>query len=350
MSQTGRRPESHAMLPSRGVVQRVAYVQVGQIIFGPDRQPYKIKTVDDKWVTLKNLKLEHELTIEKKKLKSEGFHLAGTNKSVQAVRYSDETKAKAREALMKLRHSKQGDVGKSYTLEKVMGVREESHSENYNELMKMLSILDGEPKEGEEKSERQRYIELHGLDNLSAFVNKKNIPRVKYLEPAERHNYQVTVADGVVTFNMQAFDTSEMDTRASGKGWAMFVLSHDGKLYSSSQVVDKFHHSSFLAGGNAASAGEWQVRGGRIIKLKDKSGHYKPDSEMLYRMLIYLHGRGVDLKTFGVTPKSFQEHAQEFRADQVHDSVGEIPSEPALKPQSGSKGGFFGAVKKIFGK
>jgi hypothetical protein len=59
--------------------------------------------------------------------------------------------------------------------------------------------------------------------------------------------------------------------------------------------VNKFHHSSFFSGGEVTFAGEWEVSEGKVLKICNKSGHYKPGWMETARFLTDLHRKGVDL-------------------------------------------------------
>lgn len=92
------------------------------------------------------------------------------------------------------------------------------------------------------------------------------------------------------------------------EGGMIFVMSKSGKIYGADMIAevlkrsDKgnkeyvgFHHSSFLAGGEVAGAGEIQVSGGQLTSISDASGHYKPKVEFLYQFLNELARKGVAL-------------------------------------------------------
>lgn len=120
----------------------------------------------------------------------------------------------------------------------------------------------------------------------------------------ERTSYEVRVerevdADGAQALLMTAdgdlFDTRAHRTHFSGDGWAIFVMSHEDRIYSMSHTLARFHHSSFLAGAPAQAAGEWKVEDGRLVAITRKSGHYKPSEAMFMRMLFFLKSRGIDL-------------------------------------------------------
>jgi hypothetical protein len=90
-------------------------------------------------------------------------------------------------------------------------------------------------------------------------------------------------------------DTSKMVTHFSGPGKAIYVLSQSGNLHVASHVVGNRHHSSLLAGGNVACAGELEVVQGNLRWLSNKSGHYRPKIEHLLQVLHQLQKRNVPM-------------------------------------------------------
>lgn len=104
--------------------------------------------------------------------------------------------------------------------------------------------------------------------------------KVKYLKStAEREPFLVhgpRADGGALVQNGKPLDTSKESSYFSGLGHAIFVMSPDGQFYVGSHRVNAFHHSSFLAGEDVASAGEIQAKNGRIVQITNKSGHYKP--------------------------------------------------------------------------
>ncbi|WP_218581945.1 hypothetical protein, partial [Nocardia cyriacigeorgica] len=54
-------------------------------------------------------------------------------------------------------------------------------------------------------------------------------------------------------------------------------MDNQGNLYASlHHAPGQFHHSSFLAGGPVAGAGELEVIDGVLQLVTDSSGHYRP--------------------------------------------------------------------------
>ena len=91
-----------------------------------------------------------------------------------------------------------------------------------------------------------------------------------------------------------------MVTHFSGPGYAIYVMSKEGHLYVSSHSVGHRHHSSLLAGGVVAGAGELKVSAGWLRWISNKSGHYQPDVFDMYQTLRSLESQGV--------PQDFEIH------------------------------------------
>ena len=83
-------------------------------------------------------------------------------------------------------------------------------------------------------------------------------------------------------------DTKSMVTHFSGPGAGIYVFSKEGHLHISSHKVGQRHHSSLLAGGDVACAGEIWVTQGTITAISNKSGHYLPQTHHLKQMLEHL--------------------------------------------------------------
>lgn len=101
------------------------------------------------------------------------------------------------------------------------------------------------------------------------------------------------------------YDTSGLETCASGRGWAIFVLSPEGKLYSHKHVEGVFHHSSFLSGAAVLAAGEMLVNDGKIRIINAKSGHYMPLPENMasfVKQLVQLPNDAIILPDFSRNP------------------------------------------------
>ena len=125
---------------------------------------------------------------------------------------------------------------------------------------------------------------------------------VKYLDDVERLEYELAIVDGkLYTKNGKLFDTTLADTIFSRRK-SIFVMSKDGRIYSSlSHSVGKFHHSSFLAGSEVASAGELRVINGIIKEVTRKSGHYQPSKSINNQFIKQLEKEEVKVKDIIIT-------------------------------------------------
>ncbi len=59
-------------------------------------------------------------------------------------------------------------------------------------------------------------------------------------------------------------------------------------FYSHIGKIERFHHSSFKAGGGVIGAGEWIVQKGKLLKISGNSGHYQPTINHLHRSVLYM--------------------------------------------------------------
>jgi len=125
---------------------------------------------------------------------------------------------------------------------------------------------------------------------------------VRYLDDAGREQHRLFVdADGNLrrASDNSLFDTSTANTVWGGDdgGRAIFVMDRDGNLYASNyQARGDFHHSSMLAGGEVAGAGEIRVDNGKIVDMTDKSGHYQPPADLNDNALDELRRQGLDIE------------------------------------------------------
>ncbi|KAI3995101.1 hypothetical protein MKX01_031903 [Papaver californicum] len=143
-------------------------------------------------------------------------------------------------------------------------------------------------------------------------VNLKDCPRsklrqqcIKYLGPVififlhlEREHYEYKIVEGKIVHKKrnQVLDTT---TGSNVSKW-IFVLSTSKKLYAGKKTKGAFHHSSFLAGGAALSAGSFSVVDGILKSVSAYSGHYRPTDENLVSFLEFLKEHDVKLHEVGI--------------------------------------------------
>lgn len=139
----------------------------------------------------------------------------------------------------------------------------------------------------------------------------------KYLTDAGRDQFRLKIESGLLLRRGDAFTTKGMESHwASAEikastplmtdwgprfeaGSAMYVMDPQGVLYAGSSKNTRFHHSSLTSGGPVAGAGELSVAGGKLTRITNSSGHYRPDLVNMVYVLSELAQQGVVLK--GVT-------------------------------------------------
>jgi hypothetical protein len=148
-----------------------------------------------------------------------------------------------------------------------------------------------------------RYV---GETDAATATSLFNVPShgVKYLTPDEAEGFRIFVRDGKIYSARDGvlFDTSAATSlHPGGSGRAIFVMDNQGNLYASiDHSRGAFHHSSFLAGGPVAGAGEIVVENGKVILITDRSGHYQPPPQYLQQVLDQLRSQGVDVSSIQV--------------------------------------------------
>ncbi len=144
-----------------------------------------------------------------------------------------------------------------------------------------------------------RYVGETDPATATALFNRPS-NGVTYLMPDEAEEFRVFVRDGLVykANDGSLFDTGAASTHWGGGGRAIFVMDGQGNLYASARhEPGAFHHSSFLAGGPVAGAGEIVVENGKLILITDRSGHYQPPPQYLQQVLDQLKSQGVDVSS-----------------------------------------------------
>ncbi|HEX6020530.1 MAG TPA: hypothetical protein VFZ00_00950, partial [Solirubrobacter sp.] len=135
-------------------------------------------------------------------------------------------------------------------------------------------------------------------EDVATYYDTQRLDRLKtkYItDPQELAQYAVVPGPVFKDARGNPLDTSTMISKASGPGWGIFVMAEDGKLFVGRHKVGLFHHSSFTAGEDVASAGELQVIGGTLKGITAKSGHYMPTPAHMVQLLHRLDAAGADL-------------------------------------------------------
>ncbi|HEY7030612.1 MAG TPA: hypothetical protein VH482_04750 [Thermomicrobiales bacterium] len=119
----------------------------------------------------------------------------------------------------------------------------------------------------------------------------------KYLKEAGREPFRLKFEGGSVKRRDEAFSTTSMKSNWSeaDDGTAMYVMDNTGSIFAGSQNVGRFHHSSFMAGGPVAAAGEMSLNAGTLKYINNFSGHYLPTPDHLTQVLQELRDNAVPL-------------------------------------------------------
>jgi uncharacterized Zn-binding protein involved in type VI secretion len=122
---------------------------------------------------------------------------------------------------------------------------------------------------------------------------------VQYLDETERAQFRLSVKDGkLYDATGKPFDTSQGESlHTLGGGRAIWVMDEKGNIYASNHhEKGEFHHSSFLAGGDVAGAGEMEVKNGELVLLSSRSGHYRPKPEIHKQATSHMASLGIPMK------------------------------------------------------
>ena len=127
---------------------------------------------------------------------------------------------------------------------------------------------------------------------------------VDYLNVTQRHDYEIFVKNGKLVDKNGRLINTEGSTYSWGKilpdepniisDKAICVMDKNGHIYFSKyQEVGKFHHSSFLSGGDAGFAGEVIIKNGLMKEMTNKSGHYMTPKGLEINLMDELKARGI---------------------------------------------------------
>lgn len=96
--------------------------------------------------------------------------------------------------------------------------------------------------------------------------------RLKFLTSSELKKHKANFSEGKIYANNQLLQDGEY----------MFVMDPKHKyFYVGQKKRGHFQHSSFLKGGAIGAAGVIQVKDGKVVGIRNHSGHYRPSRESL---------------------------------------------------------------------
>ncbi len=151
----------------------------------------------------------------------------------------------------------------------------------------------------------------------------------------KKHGYVIDSKSGEI----HLFDTASVDwvfadghvEKLQGHGETGKESVLPGLILAHGQVVQRIiqHHSTPLAGGKVGGAGNVQTEGGHIREIDNVSGHYKPDAQVVKKMVNHLEDKDAlvdrtlldpDGNPLGDDEETQQKHAEEVKlAQQIND-------------------------------
>lgn len=142
-----------------------------------------------------------------------------------------------------------------------------------------------------------------------------NGKKTVFFNPEERDMLRVIVRKGAFHSGRgKVFDTQESISHYK-KGFAAFTLNVNGELSVFQHINhDKtgVAHSSINSGLPVLSAGEIEIKNGKLISITEHSGHYRPSLYSMYKTLVYFKNQGIDIsdvKVYTFTPcKKIETH------------------------------------------
>jgi hypothetical protein len=139
------------------------------------------------------------------------------------------------------------------------------------------------------------FSDLQSMRSMYRGENSSTVrTNVKYLEADEREAYKVSVQNGLICdATGKPVDTSDaLPQWGTDRRAAIFVMDKKGNMYMAKNHNVQFKHSSFLAGGPVAFAGEMQIEQGQVKVVSNRSGHYLPNENHLSRVAQELANKG----------------------------------------------------------
>jgi filamentous hemagglutinin len=129
------------------------------------------------------------------------------------------------------------------------------------------------------------FVRRNGEEPGTRYDGRPNF-EVPYLTPEQQQQRRVYITDD---------GALQYDGRTMENGEWIFVVNQDGELVADRFQVGQVHHSSLSGGKPVLMAGEFEVSGGKITFIANKSGHFRPDTEAFKRFLVALGAKGADL-------------------------------------------------------
>lgn len=124
------------------------------------------------------------------------------------------------------------------------------------------------------------------------------------LSAASQYWHELVVSGGLLYFKKQLVDKGGLTMAQAQlvRSKVIFVLTLDDRLLARPEPAgiqtraDGFTHANFTSGQDIKAAGQLFVHEGRVIRIDNESGHYKPHGNTLRHVIKKLKREGADLR------------------------------------------------------
>ncbi|WP_146402375.1 hypothetical protein [Planctomycetes bacterium CA13] len=150
--------------------------------------------------------------------------------------------------------------------------------------------------------------ELYGVNMSEHGVNQDRDPTIsaQYRSAKQRMRYRVYIFDGVAMRNerrkLWKIDTGVDNSTCGNRKGELFVLSMSNELY----VGMPHKHSFFMGGIPVQTAGTVEFGKGKLVAIKNDSGHYQPVDLSLVKALQYFRIHGMNINDVKVSTVRFK--------------------------------------------
>ncbi len=133
--------------------------------------------------------------------------------------------------------------------------------------------------------------------------------RVRYFNEGEREAYRVRLsAEGLFVDSLGRKMNSRFDEEFLNFDESLLVVDAKNRWFVLPfEERGRYHHSSLLAGASVRFAGMVAFLDGRVRRISDTSGHYRPESWRILWLLRDLRRRGADLSQIEVSGRGASE-------------------------------------------
>lgn len=133
--------------------------------------------------------------------------------------------------------------------------------------------------------------------------------RVRYFNELEREAYRVRMnAEGLFVDSLGRKMNSRFDEEFLSFEDSLLVVDSQNRWFVLPfEERGRYHHSSLLAGASVRFAGMVAFLDGRVRRISDTSGHYRPESWRILWLLRDLKRRGADLSQIEVSGRGASE-------------------------------------------